>query len=169
MSNRPEPRSTGPNKVSRSRGRSGPRNHCASGTAKALLGAVQYILRNIRFEGRFEDVLAFAPAQLQTGRQPRRPLDQRVVEQRDAHFERAGHTGAVNLGEDVAREIGVEISILHLRQRIVAAAPADMRAQHIYGIIPLQFAREPRAEEPPPQHAAADRYRREISLNRTAR
>ena len=54
---------------------------------EALLRAVEDFLRDIRFERRLEDLLALAAMQLQMRGQSRRPLDERVVEQRDPRFE----------------------------------------------------------------------------------
>jgi hypothetical protein len=52
--------------------------------------------------------------QLEMRWQTRRPLDQGVVEQRNPRFERARHACAVDLGQNVAGEIGFEIGVLHL-------------------------------------------------------
>src|SRR5580704_11693225 len=60
---------------------------CGEWYREALLRAVEDFLRDIWFEGRLEDVLALAAMQLEMRRQPRRPLDERVVEQRNPHFE----------------------------------------------------------------------------------
>src|SRR6202011_5456592 len=54
---------------------------------KSLLRAVEDFLRDIWFERRLEDLLPLAAMQLEMRWQTRRPLDQRVVKQRDPRFE----------------------------------------------------------------------------------
>ena len=98
-----------------------------------------------------------AAVQLEMRRKPRRPLDESVIEQRNPRFERARHAGAIDLGQNVAGEIGLEIGVLHLRQRVLAATLPHMRAQHLDAIVALQFARETRTEQPPAQLGAANR------------
>jgi hypothetical protein len=41
-----------------------------------------------------------------------------MVEERAAHLERIGHAGAIDLGEDVVRQIRLEVDVLDARQRV---------------------------------------------------
>ncbi len=65
-----------------------------------------------------------------------------MIEQRYAHFERVRHAGPIHLGQDVARQIGLEIRVLDLRQRILAARPGHVAAQHFECAVALQVARK---------------------------
>src|SRR5437762_9965100 len=76
---------------------------------EALLGPVQDLARQIRLHRLLQQVLALLTADLQCGRQGRQPFHQRMIHQRLADLERMGHAGSIDLGVDVADQIGFEI------------------------------------------------------------
>ena len=98
------------------------------------LRPVQDVVRQLRLHRLLQQELALLPAHLQVRRQRGQPLDQRVVHQRFAHFERVRHAGPVDLGVDVADQIGLQVQVLDQRQRIVGVrlrgvAVEDLRAR----------------------------------------
>ena len=69
------------------------------------------------------------PPQLQSDGRPRRPLHELMVQQRHAHLERVRHAGAVDLGQDVARQLGLQVDVLDQRQRIVGRRAGGVAAR----------------------------------------
>ena len=63
--------------------------------------------------------LPSCPRTLSDDGRRRQPLDERMVHQRLAHLERVRHARAVDLGVDVADQIGLEVEILDQRERVV--------------------------------------------------
>src|SRR5580658_4671926 len=86
---------------------------------KASLGSCQNEVWNNSANRPAEKSLALSGCHPQVAWYAQRELDQIIVEQRYTCLERDGHTGAVNLGEDVAREIGLEIEAHHRRCKIL--------------------------------------------------
>ena len=108
-----------PSSASRTRCRSGPRNQRASGTAKPIFGRYR-ISRGRRGSIAFlSSHLPSRPRSFSDDGSVRQPFDQRMVHQRLAHFERVRHAGAIDLGVDVADQIGLQVEVLDQRQRIV--------------------------------------------------
>ena len=70
--------------------------------------------------------------------QGRQPLDERVVHQRLPNLQRVRHARAVDLGVDVADEIGLEIQILNQRKRVVGSDLACMAVEHLDGVVAAQ-------------------------------
>jgi STE24 endopeptidase len=54
-----------------------------------------------------------------------------VIEQRFAHFEGVGHAGAVDLGEDVARQVSLVVQVLDQCDRIGEGLVRHSRAEHL--------------------------------------
>jgi hypothetical protein len=97
-------------------------DHETSGRSapQTLAWAIQNAPADMWFKGCLKDIFTLATTQLQTRREPCRPLDQGMVKQRDAHLERVCHTGTIYFGLDIPWEISLEVGILHLRQWIVS-------------------------------------------------
>ena len=72
-----------------------------------------------------EQVLGGPTAQLELRRQAGRPLHQPIIQERRARFERTGHGRDVNLGQQVVRQVRIQV---HRQQRVQqpgAVAPID--------------------------------------------
>ena len=50
-----------------------------------------------------------------------------MIHQRLAHLERVRHARAIDLGVDVAHEVGLEVEVLDQRERIVVVRPGACR------------------------------------------
>ena len=70
------------------------------------------------------------------------PLDQLVVHQRLAHLERVRHAGAVDLGVDVADQVGLEVQVLDQRQRVVGAGARRVAVEHLDRVVAAELARK---------------------------
>ena len=70
-----------------------------------------------------------------------------MVEQGRAHFQRMRHAGPVHLGQDVAGQVGFQVQVLHLRQRILRGAGQRVAAQHFDGAVAVQAAPQLGAEQ----------------------
>ena len=68
------------------------------------------------------------------------PFDQRVVHQRLAHLQRVRHAGAVDLGVDVADQVGLEIEVLDQRQRIVGPRACGVAAEDLERAVAAELA-----------------------------
>jgi hypothetical protein len=119
--NQPVGQPGSPSTASRTRCFSGPRNQRASGTAEAHLRAVQHVVRQQRLHRLLQQVLAFLAADLQDDGSVASHSTSFMVHQRLAHLERVRHAGAVDLGVDVADQVGLEVQVLDQRQRVVGA------------------------------------------------
>ena len=111
-------------RASRTRSRSGPRNQRASGTAKPILGRYSTSCGRCGSIAFLSSHLPSPPRSLRFERQRGQPFDQRMVHQRLAHLERVRHAGAIDLGVDVADQIGLQVEVLDQRQRIVGVGAA---------------------------------------------
>ncbi len=90
----------------------------------------------------FSRYLPSVPRSFRFDRQAGHPAHQLVIEQRLAHFQGVRHAGAVDLGEDVADQVGLHVEILHQRERIVGGCHRGVAAQHFHRLIALQLALE---------------------------
>ena len=54
-----------------------------------------------------------------------------MIHQRLAHLERVRHARAVDLGVDVADEVGLEVEVLDQRERIVGAGAPGVAVEHL--------------------------------------
>ena len=85
-----------------------------------------------------QDPLALAPAVFPRHRKRRRQLDQAIIEERLPALQRVGHRRDVDLGHQVARQVGDQIRQRERRDRIAGAGEtvevrgADGRNQVIY-------------------------------------
>ena len=70
------------------------------------------------------------------------PFDELVVEERRAHFEAVRHAGAIDLRQDVARQVGLVVQVLHQRERIAERLAAHVPWNTSRGAIALQLALE---------------------------
>src|SRR6516165_8038682 len=84
----------------------------------------------MRLDSSLKNKFALAAVQLQMRWKPRRPFDKCMI----------CHARAIDLGQDIAGEISLEIGILHLRQGTLTVAPTHMRPQDLGGIVAFQFA-----------------------------
>ena len=91
-----------------------------------------------------------------------------MIEQRHAYFQRMRHARAINLGQDVARQISLQIQVLYERQRIIGWRARRVVTQYIDRVITLQLALQGRREQAPAQVVAEDRNRMEIGGHRIA-
>ncbi len=139
------------------------------GHHEPLLGPIENLSGDMWFERGLEYIFALPSVQLQLRRQSRGPFNQRMVQQRHAHLERARHARPINLGEDISWQIGLEIGILHLRQRVFAAACHHVPAQHLGRMVALQFPSQAGTKQPASKVVAADRDGREIGVDGIAR
>ena len=119
MLKRPVSASRGPRIASFRRCLSGPRNHRVQRNGKTHLRPIHDLARQVRLHGPLEQNLALLAADLERGRQAGQPLDERMVHQRLAHLQRVRHAGPVDLGIDVADQIGLEVEVLDERDGIV--------------------------------------------------
>ena len=88
------------------------RIQCTSGSEKPCFCAIERFARHADALGKFsQDVFLRIAAQLPFRRQTGDPLDELVVEDRNAHFERIQHAHAIDFGKDVADHIGFGVDI----------------------------------------------------------
>ena len=80
---------------------------------EALLGPVEHLLRHVPVQQVPQDALADAVLVLEGIRQRPGKFQQIAVKHRDAAFQRVGHAGAVDLVEDIIREIILHVRKLH--------------------------------------------------------
>ena len=133
------------------------------------LRPIQDLRRQVRLHRLLEQVLALLPADLERRRQRRQPFDERMIHQRLAHFERVRHARAVDLGVDVADEVGLEVEILDQRQRIVRLRLRGVMPEHVQRFVAAEARLERVAEELRAHRIAQDRHRVEVGLDRVAR
>ena len=112
------------------------------GNSEPLLGPVQNPFRQHPAQRALEQELGAKPAQLHAQRQVRRVLDEVVVEQRHAPFERGHHRGAVQLDQDVVLQVETHVHQKHLVQWVcvgrrpevhLAAAVGKQLLPHVLG------------------------------------
>ena len=82
------------------------------GHAETPLGTREDSLGDASTQYTLEKVLALAPAHPEAGRETTGELHQRVIQERHARFERDGHAHAVQLGQDIPGQIGLDVEIL---------------------------------------------------------
>ena len=92
-----------------------------------------------------------------------------VAEHRHPHLERIGHAGAIDLGENIARQIGFDIGVLNPLKVMVGRGIAHHAADDVDGLIALQILSHFRRKEPRAQPVAEDRDAVEIALGRVPR
>ena len=91
-----------------------------------------------------------------------------IVEQRHAHFQAVRHAGAIDLGENVARQIGLEVEVLHERQRMLGRRVLRVTAKHFDRAIALKPPPELRAEQARARVARQQRHAVQIGLQAVA-
>ncbi len=136
---------------------------------KAHLRPVHDVVRQMRLHRLLEQELALAAPDLQRGREGRQPFDQRVVHQRLAHFERVRHAGAIDLGVDVADQVGVQVDVLDQRKRIVGVRPRRMPFEDLLGAVAAELRLEAVTENLVALPVADDGHAVEVGLDRIAR
>ena len=92
-----------------------------------------------------------------------------MVQQRHPHLERMGHAGAVDLGQDVARQVGLEVEVLQQRQRVVGRRLLRVAAHHLDRAVALQPGAEAVAEQLVAHPVRHDRHAVEVALDQVAR
>ena len=90
----------------------------------AHLRPLDDLLRNVPVKHLAQQSLLDAVLEFVMGRQSRGELENAVIEQRLAAFETDRHGGAVDLGEDVVREVGLVVDGEHARECVVVAVEA---------------------------------------------
>src|SRR5262245_41879306 len=101
---------------------------CAHWCRKSLFRPVKIFFWDIRLKGPLEDMLSFAACKLQPALQPCRPFDELMIEERVTNFERHSHAGAIDFGENISREIGLDIGVEGASERV-----AGIRLSHHSG------------------------------------
>ena len=86
-------------------------------------------------------------ADLEGRGQPGRELHDLVIEQRGAHFERAGHAHPVHLDQDVVGQPGLEVHVEHPRERIGVAHPIEVPGEARERIVVTDLGEEFRGAE----------------------
>ena len=119
--------------------------------------------------GLLEDELPLAPLQLQVGGQAGRPFDEGMIQQGYAHLQGMRHAGPVDLGQDVARQVGLEIGILHAVQVMPRRRFRHEALYHLHGVIALQLRAKPRRVEAEAQAVGQDRDAVEVGLGAVTR
>ena len=114
----PLPRLFSDSRRSWTKGASGPRSHRPSGMAKPRLGRERTASGNTAAHRALEQGLPFAVLELKVRRDGGRELDEPVIEQRHPRLDRVGHAHPVDLGQDVERQVAVEIGVLQGRQPV---------------------------------------------------
>ena len=99
-------------------GASGPRSHSPIGAAKPCFGRSTIDARHVPLEQPAQQILAPAVLQLERRRHRGGELEQLVIEQRLARFERDRHAHLVDLGHDVVDEIGLDVDVQRAVERI---------------------------------------------------
>ena len=92
-----------------------------------------------------------------------------MVHQRLAHLQRVRHARAVDLGVDVADQIGLQIEILHQRERIVGVGARRMARENLRRTVTAETRLEPGREELAPERLANEPHGLRIGLNGVAR
>ena len=93
-------------------GRQRPPEPATEGNGEAALGARDDGLGQYPAHRALEQGLALAVLELKLGRDGGRELDELVIEQRHPRLDRVGHAHPVHLGQDVERQVAVEIGVL---------------------------------------------------------
>ena len=88
-------------------------------------------------------------ANLQRRRQGREPFDQRVVHQRLTHLERVRHAGPVDLGIDVADQIGLQIEVLDSASGSSVFGTRRMPLENLDRVVAAEVRLQERAEQLP--------------------
>src|SRR5438552_7352623 len=113
----------------------------AQGDGKALLGPAEDRRGDEAAQRALEDVLARPSPQLQLGGDGGRELDELVVQQGHARLDRVGHAHAVHLGEDVEREVLLDVQVLERRE------PVPISRAQVGGRLPPGIARRHQRED----------------------
>jgi hypothetical protein len=79
------------------------------------------------------------------------------------------HAGAVDFGEDVTRQVGLEVQVLDHLQRIVEGLAAHVLAEDFFRAVALQLAAELVREQRGAHLVGADRHAVEVRRDRVAR
>ena len=101
-------------------GASGPRSHSPIGASNPCFGPIDDRLRHAALEQPPQQILAAPVFQLQRRRHGRGELEQLVIEQRLARFERHRHAHPVDLGHDVVDQIRLHVHVQRAVERIAA-------------------------------------------------
>ena len=109
---------------------------------EAHLGAIQDIGGQHGLHAFLQQELALALAHLEVRGEGRQPFHQLVIHQRFADFERVRHACPVDLGVDVADEIGVRVDVLDQPEGIVRIGFAGVFIEDIDGAVSAKCARK---------------------------
>ena len=108
-------------------GASGPRSHSPIGASKPCLGRSTIACGMRRSSSRRSRYLLRPFFSFSAGRHRRGELEQLVIEQRLARFERHGHAHPVDLGHDVVDEIGLHVDVQRAVERIASTGTRRRR------------------------------------------
>src|SRR5438093_3231594 len=89
-----------------------------------------------------------------------------MVHQRLSHFERVSHAGAVDLGVDVAYQVGLEIEVLDQRERVFGVGAPRMPMKYLYCVVAADLRFESGGEQLASHVLAEDRHTVEIGFHR---
>ena len=113
----------------------------------ALEGQVETALRAVEEAGRDAGLHQAAHDQLaavagdvaqELGVDRERELDQAVIQERRPHLERVGHARAVDLGEEIAGQEGVDVGPLHALDRLELFAPVAAEVPEVVVALELE-------------------------------
>ena len=151
VSRMPRWRQVSDSSTSRAKPASSPRNQRAIGTAKPCFCRSMIESGSTPRIACLNRYFVVPPLQAEPRRNRRRELHQLVVEQRRPRLQRMRHRHPIDLGEDVEREVVMEVAILDRRRASrrrpadagphSASAPADRAATDLLERLPLEQAR----------------------------
>ena len=110
-------------------GASGPRSHSPIGASKPCFGRSTIAFGMRRSSSRRSRYLLRPFFSFSDGRHGRGELEQLVIEQRLARFERHRHAHPVDLGHDVVDEIGLDVHVQRAIERIASTGRRRRRAR----------------------------------------
>ena len=99
------------------------------------LGTVKDVFRHAHAFCEFaKDIFQFLATRLPVRRQGRNPLDEHMVQNRYAHFERRQHAHAIDFGEDVPGKIGLGVDVKGLTYRVAGRSLLKIAQHDLTGI-----------------------------------
>src|SRR5271155_1929485 len=85
-----------------------------------------------------------------------------MVQQRDAHFERRRHAGAIHFGQNITGQVSLEIRILNSGQWILTTGSCHVSLEHFDSVVPLQLGGQRGTEQSAALLVGANRDRGEV-------
>ena len=109
------------------------------GNGEAHLRPEQHLVRQAPLHRLFQQEFGLAATYLQVGWQACQPFDERMIHQRFADFERMRHARPVDLGVDVADQIGLQVEVLDQGERVSRIRATRVPVEHFPSPVAAEF------------------------------